>query len=238
MVVALGLLLPLAAMHAAPAARDPAGYAPCKVKQTVSAVFPRQLLAEGILRGEALIAIKVDHNGRLSDSLVVAYTHRSLAEAAMTAVRQWEFTPGFVGDQPISSRIDITFSFEASGIVVFERKSFEVFRGTFDDDRFAYRPYRSAELDEPIRALHQPGPIYPKEWIVEGRRGVVTIDFFIDETGSARLAAPAERGDEWLTAAALAALEEWKFAPPRRRGAPALVRARQIFVFEVKPGAS
>ena len=236
--IVLGLTTALAPALAGqtPPALD--GNVPCKVKQKVSAVYPHRMLSEGVLHGEALIVIQVAHTGQLRDALIVAHTHRAFADAAMAAIRQWEFIPASRGEQTLPSRIDITFLFEVTGIVVYEKKPFELYRRIFDDERFGYRPHRSAELDEPIKTLHQPAPIYPKQWIAEGRRGAVLIDFFVDETGGVRLAAPADRGDEWLTAAALAAVDEWKFVPPRRRGAPVLVRAQQLFVFQPPADAS
>src|SRR3954464_1677865 len=86
------------------------GIVPAKAK-TVPAVFPLQLIYQGRLHGQAMVALEVDESGKLSDALVVAHTHPAFAQAAVESVRKWTFTPTVVDGIPVLSRIDVLFEF-------------------------------------------------------------------------------------------------------------------------------
>jgi outer membrane biosynthesis protein TonB len=59
----------------------------------------------------------------------------------------------------------------------------------------------------------------------------VSVDFFIDETGSVRMPAVSANDDVHLTALAIDALRQWKFEPPTHNGRPVLAKAVQVFNF-------
>ena len=209
------------------------GYTPCKIHQTVSPVFPPSLLASGIHRGEVQLTFEVGPLGRLGDTLVTAYTHREFADEALRAVKQWRFEPGVSGGQPVISILNFTFNFETTGVVAVAKygKSLADPVGS----GYAYQAHGVATLDLPPIALNQPGPVYPKAWIEQGRTGSVVIDFFIDETGQARLPVNQSHTDEVLAASAIAAVAQWRFEPPTLHGHPVLVRAQQTFDFKPEP---
>jgi TonB family protein len=63
----------------------------------------------------------------------------------------------------------------------------------------------------------------------------VTVEFYIDEQGRVRMAAvPREAADDIYSAAAVAAVEQWRFEPPLRKGKPVLVLVEQLFRFRPK----
>jgi TonB family protein len=63
----------------------------------------------------------------------------------------------------------------------------------------------------------------------------VTVEFYIDEQGNVRMAAvPRTSAGDAYAAAAVAAVEQWRFEPPLRRGQPVLVLAQQEFNFRPK----
>lgn len=177
----LCLFLPVVARAAA------VDHVPCRVKQKVSAAFPPRLMYEGVLRGKALLALEVDETGGLNDVLVVACTRRPFADAAVAAVRRWEFTPGALGREKIISRINVTFEFELSGVIATARSIASLRLDELVSENLVHRPYRSHELDRPLRALQQAAPIYPRQWLEEGRRGSVVIEFYVDENGATRM---------------------------------------------------
>lgn len=213
----------------------PPGDAPCKVHQKIPAVYPLRMLHQGVMRGHAQLVAEIDPAGKLADVLVAAYTHRPFADAALAAIKEWRFDPGYHGGQPITSILTVDFEFETTGVLTHEV--------TFDTkalDRtgkvYAYRPHGVETLDRRPGRPRGEQPIYPKAWIEEGRAGSVVVDFFIDESGRARLPALAEGGDSWLASSALSAVKTWRFDPPTHQGKPVLVRATQLFVFEPPAG--
>jgi TonB family protein len=233
-----GAAVAVAAAADSPAPPAASGYIPCKAHQKVPAVFPFRLLSEGIVFGEVHLLLEIDPQGQLSDVLLTAYTHREFGEEALRAVKQWRFEPGLFDGQPVISIINLTFNFEVRGVLVCERHgppSRDL--GTFWD-KFEYAPHGLATLDQQPAALQLPRPVYPRAWIEQGRAGTVVIDFFIDETGRARIPTSVADGDSLLAAAAIAAVKLWRFEPPTHRGQPVLARAQQVFVFKPEPNAS
>lgn len=226
----VSLLLPVVVCAANPA--GPSAEVPCKVHQKTAAVYPVSMLHQGVIRGQVQLVAEIDPTGKLGDVLVSAYTNRTFADAALTALKEWSFDPGMVEGRPITSILTIDFEFETTGIVAHEV--------TFDSrslDRigqtFAYRPHGIETLDRRPGRPRGEEPVYPKAWIQEGRAGSVLVEFFIDETGQARLPSVAEGDDRWLASSALSAVRSWRFDPPTYKGKPVLVRAAQRFVFEL-----
>ena len=221
----------LLVLHAADPAADP-GYVPCKIYRTVQPVFPSRLLNSGVIRGEARVMLEIDTSGQVADTLVTAYTHRELADEALRVIKLWRYTPSLVERQPLVSTLALTFIFENAGTAVLERRGMSEPETLPAGETYAYRSHGLATLDHPPAALVNPRPIYPQAWIEAGRTGAVTITFFIDETGHARMPVADPSNDPYLAAAAVTTLKEWRFAPPTARGRPVLVQAQQDFVFE------
>ena len=226
---ALAVLLGAAEPAPAPAA---SGYVPCKIIEKTPAFYPTRMLCEGVVRGEARLAIEVDPTGQLTDSLVTAYSRAEFADAALRAVAQWRFAPGTVDGKPITSIIWVTFNFETRGVVAYERHIGVPPEKVWFDDSFAYFPHGVQSLDRKPELLHVTAPIYPKAWMDEGRTGSVTVSFFIDEQGRARMPAVVSSTDDLLAGSAIAAVKEWRFLPPLHGGQPVLVQAEQVFVFQ------
>jgi len=226
----------LALGHAAdrPTQTAPPGEVPCKVHQTVAPIFPTRLLAQGVVHGEVQLLLEVDPAGKLADALVTAYTRREFADEAMRVAKQWRFDPGLAGDRPVVSILSFTFNFETAGTVAIQKHGVSLVEALPAGSSYAYQPCGVATLDRQPAAIKAPGPVYPKEWIQQGRAGSVVIDFFIDETGQARLPIIRSPADEFLAAAAVAAVKRWRFEPPTRHGQPVLARAQQQFDFDPK----
>src|SRR5579863_1586588 len=93
-------------------------YVPMKFIQTDAAVFPESVLSLGISSGEARVAVQVDDDGKLTDSLVVEYTHPAFAAAALAAVKEWTFRPAMVHGFPRSVTAVLDFKFRSGKVVV------------------------------------------------------------------------------------------------------------------------
>ena len=62
--------------------------------------------------------------------------------------------------------------------------------------------------------------------------GAIVVEFYIDETGRPRMPVAVAPSDSFLAAAAVFAIKQWRFAPPKHRGQPVLAHAMQTFVFK------
>ncbi len=207
-----------------------------KIFQTVTPVFPRELPELGFLQGEARVAIAIDETGKLTDWLVVGYSHRRFAEESVDAIKQWTFEPARVQGKPVSVQTELLISFETSGVVIscdagttIQRYTNLLFKG-----REAYQPCTMKEIDRIPTPKNAVSPVYAEELAKQGVHGTVVVEFFIDETGTLRMPAIQSADYDQLASLAVAAMQQWKFEPPTRRGVPVLVRAKQVFHFEPK----
>jgi TonB family protein len=206
---------------------------PCKVKRTQPIDYPLALLRSGISHGEARVLANIDADGRLTESMILGYTHKPFATSALAALAVWKFEPARINGEPVGTVADITFRFEVDGILLVERVGVPQYTpgDTYGRD-YTYHPHGLRSLDAIPTPLHVTQPIYPKEWIDQGLRGTIAIDFYIDETGTVRMPSVSATQNPLLAAAASAAVREWKFSPPQHKGRPVLAHCQQVFKFE------
>jgi TonB family protein len=204
-----------------------------KIQQTADPIFPSHLMQVGVTDGEARVIINTDSTGKLTDWLVVGFTHREFAEAAVVAIKQWKFEPAQLQGGPVGTTIELVFNYEAKGVVV-SASCTDFLEGQLIrimGDRYTYQPCSPRKLDRLPTPIVTITPQYSGALAQKGVKGKVTVEFFIDETGAVRLPAASAKDDTLLTALAIDALKQWKFAPPTSKGRGVLVKASQEFNF-------
>lgn len=82
---------------------------PMKLKD-VRPIYAGHLASQGI-EGTVILRGRVGTSGLVEDLEVVSTPHRDLANAALDAVRQWEFTETLLNCQPVAVAIGITVNF-------------------------------------------------------------------------------------------------------------------------------
>ena len=209
---------------------------PLRIVQTSQANFPPALAAEGINEGEVRVVINVDAAGKLVDYLVTGYTHRALADEWELNVRDWSFEPARQRGTPVATRGEVIFSFQARGMVVSLRPN-DVAAMSVNrlvSPTLTSLICRPSELDEPVRALRVVEPQNPiRRASPPSTRPTVLIDFYIDAEGRPRMPVILRATHESYASAAVEALLQWEFNPPARHGRPTMVRATQLFTFNV-----
>jgi TonB family protein len=204
------------------------------IMQTIEPVFPLNLSRLGVTDGEACLAINTDADGRLVEWLVVGYTNKAFADSAVEAIKRWTFVPARLRDEPVGTTIELRFYFSAKGVVVsrtgisefLEEQAMRMF-----PDRYAYFPHGRGEIDQVPTPVVTVMPNYGADLAKRGIEGRVHINFYIDESGAVRLPSVSARDSSVLTALAIDALKQWKFAPPVSGGRAVLVRASEEFQF-------
>jgi len=216
-----------------------------KILQTVTPAFPMELPEQGYMDGEARIAIAVDETGKLTDWLVVGYTHRRFAEESVNAIKQWGFEPARLQGKPVSVQTELLISFETSGVVISSSdigSAVQRYTNRMFKYQGSFRPCTMKEIDRIPTPQNAVSPVYGETLAKKGVQGTVTIEFFIDETGALRMPAVLSADYDELASLAVAAVQQWKFEPPTRKGVPVMVRAKQVFHFGPKkaeaPGTS
>ncbi len=198
--------------------------------------FPPKLIFEGVTEGYVLFAVSFDADGKLRDSLVLAYTHEPFVRACRTAMTEWKVTPAHLDGQPVPIQMELRIDFKREGVVetnsinIANRFLFDRFTG-MAERRLAFRLPRPNELDSAPVRMRTVDPEYAKEAEAHGIRGKVQIHFYIDEEGGVRLPSVLADVHPYLSDAAVTALRLWRFTPPTRRGKPVMVVAIQEFNF-------
>jgi len=233
LIVSLGVLLcstALAQYHSPSAA-----WQSMKINQTVEPVFPRHLMNSGVTSGACQVAIYVDTTGKLAEWLVTRYTDPEIGAAAVSAVKQWTFEPARMNGEPVGTTLELIFNFEARGVVVSTStmsEAAELLTLHLRSGLFTYRPCSGEDLDRVPVPTVMVTPQYPKVLADKGVKGRVTVEYYIDETGAVRMPCVSPDDNPILGSLTIAAVTQWKFAPPTSHGRAVLVRAQQEFNFQ------
>ena len=231
------LVTPVSAAAAVSAETEIADH-PFKIHRTEPVRYPVPLLREGISNGEARLLINIDSTGRLTETMVLAYTHKPFADAALAAVAAWRYEPARYHGENVGTVADITFRFEVDGVLLVERVGAPQHAQTdVFGPAYIYHPHGLRTLDGIPTPVHIAQPIYPQAWLEKGLRGDVVVDFYIDESGAVRMPSVQTADNPLLAAAATAAVREWRFAPPLRKGRPVLAHCQQVFKFAPESAA-
>jgi TonB family protein len=228
-------LLALVALGPAVAAgqAETKGIQPLRIIQTIEAQFPLSLDTMTTARGEASVLINVDARGRLVDWLVISYTQKAFADEAVRVLKEWSFEPARREGEPIAIRSTVTFTFQADRKVmsVLATEFFDNFIRSRRGEPVISQVCRPEQLDQPLQIVKTSQPRYtPVAKSPAGGRDRVLLDFYVDETGRPRMPVVIHASDLLFAAAAVDALDEWRFASPTRGGQPIAVHAQQEFV--------
>lgn len=171
----IGLVLPAPWARAAEA-DTPEPSAPV-VTTTVAPVHPPKLM-EARIGGEAEIECLVTEEGKVGEAKVLSATRPEFGEAALEAVRQWEFKPAERDGRPVAMRVTIPFNFQVpSGDPI---------------EAFAKRKVFMEIEGEVVPAEQMPAwpmpkhllvPNYPSELRGSGKRGKAVVSVVINREG-------------------------------------------------------
>jgi TonB family protein len=218
-------------------AQAPGGeFQSAKIFETTPPVFPESLISSHRSGGTARVVLDVSRDGRLADWLVIGYTNRLFADAAVAALREWTFEPARWNGEPVSVCLTLTFNFEVKGVVI-SIMAADTVESLFPwmTAREIYRPCTLRDLDRIPVPLHSVAPVFPRQLADTLQPCDVTVEFFIDEKGAVRMAHVVGRPPRILAGLALEAIDQWKFEAPTSRGRPVLVCVQQLFHFVPAP---
>lgn len=184
--------------------------------------FPYQLRPTGVTSGYCVMALTIDAAGRVEDAVAIEATDDAFVAAVLEVVPEWIFADAGASDTEPRREI-MHFQFRRSGVVS-QLSHREGAQSMFveSDDRFArIRLVAWDELDAPPAriddGLHRRTAIFA---------GAADVSFVIDTEGRVRVPVVTRASDPVLGAAALDAIAEWRFTPPRRHGESVLVEVR------------
>jgi TonB family protein len=225
-----GLLFLAASALSASAAFEPARALP----DNVMPQFPAVMTFEGVTRGRAVIAVSIDADGRVKETLPLAYSNIHFARVSEDSLKEWRFTPARQDGMPVPVQMELKFDYIAEGAVITSNITNHYLYDRFETigaNWMAYRPGTAGELDHAPVRISGDSPKYATAAAKDGVHGKVRVRFYIDEKGAVRQPAVSAEAHPYLAEQAVAAVADWKFEPVTSHGQPVLVLAEQEFDF-------
>jgi TonB family protein len=219
MIVFAGLAL--AAPLPAQPANNASSIAQLRLAKFVMPEFPDSLRLMGTNNGVVTVAVGRDAEGLVNDVLVLDSTEVKLTQAVLEAVRQWKFARPANVQPPGQPIVPIVrFFFGAKGVVMVPTSGALASRdrgnGLRENPPVVLPSF--ADLDQMPKPIHSPPPKLTGPAAARFDGGTATVKFFVDETGKVRVPIVLECTTPELGLAALAAIEQWTYEPPRVGG--------------------
>ncbi len=208
-----------------------------QVLKAVKPYFPSVVSKTGVTNGFAIIVFIVDDKGRKRDFVEFAASHHAFARSTIRAVKKWEFSPRIELGKAQSNRVFVKASYDLSdgrgGIVHASIIDEAMFKNDTINNKL-YLVSNVDELDYVPEVSFTVAPLFPKEMFDLQASGQVLVEFFIDPQGNVKAPGIKSSSNDYFAIAALAAIKDWKFQPPIKKGKPVTARAYQPFFFEYK----
>lgn len=166
--------------------------------------------------------------------LVLESTEERFTEAVLDAVRGWRFEPApKTPAPPVETLAPVVRFFFTSGnvaMVPVSPASPVGGRRRVRADTPVELPNFS-HLDATPRALHRPNPEFPHALRGRVAGGTALVKYFVDAQGRVRVPVAISATEPEFAEAALAAVRQWRFEPPRIDGRPVVALEAEFFQF-------
>jgi TonB family protein len=198
---------------------------------TLPAVYPRNLLVEGI-KGSAAIAFAIDPYGRPSKFVVAEATRPEFGAATVAMMGTWRFTPPRDQGTPCWAAVRMTQKFNLNDEDIGTDDSTERVVAALKADPCPIVG-DTRQLDRPPRIRYRPPPGVPDDVVRAGMTARAIIEIVIDRNGHAQLPRIVSATREDFGWAAATAAGRWQFTAPVKGGEPVDVFAK--IPFEYRP---
>lgn len=190
------------------------------VQQAVWPVYPSALLRAGV-SGRARVRLEIGAAGEVLRQTLLAASHPDFGAATLAMLQAWRFTPA--GQAGHLAQLDYEQVFDAERPA---RAGVPATAAVLIGRLAAGEPggAGAGELDAPLRVLRRVAPLHAAPGPPPDARAV--LDFHVDPLGRVLLPELVSASDPGFGWAALTALNQWRFAPPRRGGQATLARGR------------
>ena len=200
-----------------------------KLRGMVPPVYPYALLRAGT-KGKATVLYQVDTKGRVVGLKIAEATHPEFGLALGAAVEIYRFDPALKDGKPTSTVIKSEQDFDPSDLLSPEDRILLRY-----EEKKPASIVGADKLDKPLRPLLPQSPVFPVALRGKVDRGEAQIEVLVDDDGHARLPRIVKASDPAFGYAAVQALSQWLFEPPKSGGKPAVVRVIVPFKFATEP---
>lgn len=192
-------------------------------------VYPYELLRDRIA-GKARIWIAINRRGQVTDIKVIDADRPEFGDALVASAYPFRFRPAFTSNHvPTKSALTMEHRFNPHDVpsdLIWLLNRLEQ-----DPAQLA----TADKLDEPLTPLSRRAPVLPLALRAPNLTGKAMVEVVIDPSGIARLPRIVSTTDPSFGFAAVQAVSEWRFAPPKVKGKAVSVRVRIPFRFGATP---
>lgn len=194
--------------------------------------FPSRLTPTPVNQGFATAAFTVKDSGEVLDAVILEDSHPAFGEALLEAIHLWRLGTS-TGTTSRPRREVVSVNFVRSGVVtsMTQRDAFKSLFSSSLDGEGGLKSLQWDNLSTPPQRLLSVAPSYPAALKSKGARGTATVGFVIDATGVVRVPVVLVATEPDFGEAALTAVKQWRFSPPRHRGRPVVVEVVRTFAF-------
>ena len=196
--------------------------------------FPAFLRQSGVLQGTVVVAVGHETGNRATDVLVLESTDPRFTDAALDAIREWKFAaPNVPSDQSEATVPIVRFLFTTGSVSVVPLTA-STGRSSSSRAVRAETPIELpnfSHLDHVPKPLQNPPPEFPIALRGRVTNGTVVVKYFVDAEGRVRLPTIITATEPEFAAAALTAIRQWRFEPPRIDGKSVVALERLSFQF-------
>lgn len=181
---------------------------PPRAISQVAPEYPPSLRYTGV-QGNVSVEFIVDTEGRVREPKILQSTHSDFDTAVLAALIQWRFEPGRLRGKKVNCRARLEFPFTLS----------EETAAPAPAETGAPAPAHPRTVDELLARAQAPvltrqvSPEYPAALVAARAEGQVVVTFHVATTGIVSRAKVKSSSDPRFDTAALAAVNEWTFAP-------------------------
>lgn len=198
---------------------------PAKVRGVVVPVYPHDLRRAGT-RGKATAVMSINEAGRVVRIDVVETTHPEFGQALTAALESFAFDPALKDGHPVVSFLRFEQSFNAT-----ELRDPEGDRLLTLEKKHPEKIASAKQLDAPLKAISRRAPVFPLIRAGRDDTAEAMVDLIVDDEGYVRLPRIVSATDPAFGYAAVQAVSQWRFEPPKVHGTPTAVRVRAPFAF-------
>jgi TonB family protein len=201
-----------------------------KPKGVLIPVYPYALAKEKI-NGNATVAFIVDEEGSVAETKVVEASKPEFGLAMVAAVEAFSFIPAMKDGKPTKAFLRMEHKFAQSGLE--PTMTSEDWHLLSLEKKHPEEILSAKKLDAPLKPVSQRSPVFPASLQGGGiDRGEALIEILIDEEGKVRLPRIARATEPAFGYAAIQAVVDWRFEPPKAGGKSAVVHVQVPFGFK------
>ena len=178
--------------------------------------------------GEVVVAVTLDEQGEVTDSVTLLATNEAFSRSALDAVGDWKFLPAASETWP--RREILQFDFKRSGVVTSLSHEEAAREGFASTAHYQISTVQWQELDSEPQRLAGTMPKVSKSALDAHGKQALVINFVIDTDGKVRVPVAFSITDKSLATSVLNAVRTWQFTPPVHDNKPVLVEVTRALV--------